>query len=799
MAIRLIEVYPNRVGAPTADYPHGVPRNKSTPTATDGTPFEQSWFRDQEGFFQGLMETAGITPSGTPDTVLNSDYLDALNRVTNGVIEVNMAGAADVALSTYQSRVAALKLTGALAADVDLIVPDTERMYWIIDETTGDFSVTVKTAAGTGVKLFGAASVVRSDGTNVVAYVNGADNRVIYVDTIADLQALDTSALVDGQVALVMGTEFRWDAAGAAWQIVGDITVEAFGAVCDGETDDSAAFQSAADFARDNDCSVIGLGNGAGYYLNSSVTTLYTSADIRAEVIFPADGGFRSIRVESTQTPDTIDFSTLSGLTEFSSQVTGLPSSAVGKYVWIESDEVLTERNNPPSNMPYEKRSAFYVSSDDGGISPSLDTTFNSGFTTTVTVFPEESRAYVKIAGLRLEGTGAANGSVILARDNTHLALGPVSAPDSEIRTIITVAANGCEVDCQSLNDAHFDGLGYGILISLSCNTILHAPMGASSRTELDGRHGANVTVNGGMLESAGSHWGNHYTFNNCHVGAYSWGGKDLSIKGGSYGAIYMRNDISLCIGRLSVKDTINTGKYISNLVPSSLAIAGFYSSPRRYFDYVEMDGIEMRGSGGHVYMYGGGGSANPEAEWTPPKSITVRNISGDREILGFAMGLDNATSLPWVPEYTFENIKGSSPKGSFLSVRGFVANASSNGIRIVVRDCGEFYFRVDASVIESLEIFDSTVTRLSRINGSTARGKIILNNCRYAPSSTSFTEARKEMINVVYDGNVTVGGGTDGLLDAQIGCRALSGATGYIEPLSYYVRSSVYEPDTSA
>ena len=208
MAIRLIEEYPNRVGAPTADYPHGVPRNKSTPTATDGTPFEQSWFRDQEGFFQGLMETAGITPSGTPDTVLNSDYLDALNRVTNGVIEVNMAGAADVALSAYQGRVAALKLTGALAADVDLIVPNTERMYWIIDETTGDFSVTVKTAAGTGVKLFGAAGVVRSDGTNVVAYVNGADRRVIYAGSVAELTSIPNP--LEGQQALVDGSPYKF-------------------------------------------------------------------------------------------------------------------------------------------------------------------------------------------------------------------------------------------------------------------------------------------------------------------------------------------------------------------------------------------------------------------------------------------------------------------------------------------------------------------------------------------------------------------------------------------------------------
>lgn len=245
MAIRLIEEYPNRVGAPTADYPHGVPRNKSTPTATDGTPFEQSWFRDQEGFFQGLMETAGITPSGQPDTVLNSDYLDALNRVTNGVIEVDMGGAADVSISTYQGRVAALKLTGALAADVDLIVPDTERMYWIIDETIGDFSVTVKTAAGTGVKLFGEASVVRSDGTNVVPFVNGMDRRVIYVDTIADLKAM--AGLQLGNTVRTLGYYSPGDGGGNDYEIVASGT----------GTDDGGSF-----IDLDNGLQARGLFNG---------------------------------------------------------------------------------------------------------------------------------------------------------------------------------------------------------------------------------------------------------------------------------------------------------------------------------------------------------------------------------------------------------------------------------------------------------------------------------------------------------------------------------------------------------
>lgn len=81
MAIRLIDRYPNRADPATPDYPHGKGRNKSDPTADDGTPFDEARFNDQEAFFQGLLEKAGITPSGVVDTVQQSDYLDALDQV----------------------------------------------------------------------------------------------------------------------------------------------------------------------------------------------------------------------------------------------------------------------------------------------------------------------------------------------------------------------------------------------------------------------------------------------------------------------------------------------------------------------------------------------------------------------------------------------------------------------------------------------------------------------------------------------------------------------------------------------
>src|SRR5690625_2596549 len=89
MAIRLIDKYPSRVDPVSPDYPHGAPRNESTPGANNGTPLEQDWLRDYEGFFQALLAEGGITPSGTPDTALASDRLNALKRIARDGAQVS--------------------------------------------------------------------------------------------------------------------------------------------------------------------------------------------------------------------------------------------------------------------------------------------------------------------------------------------------------------------------------------------------------------------------------------------------------------------------------------------------------------------------------------------------------------------------------------------------------------------------------------------------------------------------------------------------------------------------------------
>lgn len=92
MAIRLITQYPAQVGAPTAAYPHGVPRNVSAPSAGDGTPWEEAWVKDIYGFLSKLIDDAAIVHSGVADTALASQYLQALKVLFLQATQLESAG-----------------------------------------------------------------------------------------------------------------------------------------------------------------------------------------------------------------------------------------------------------------------------------------------------------------------------------------------------------------------------------------------------------------------------------------------------------------------------------------------------------------------------------------------------------------------------------------------------------------------------------------------------------------------------------------------------------------------------------
>lgn len=81
MALKLNERYPGRFSNPTAGYPQGSFKNRTTPDAKDGSYLEKDWANDKEGFFQSLLSAAGFVANGAVDSVGASQYYDALTAL----------------------------------------------------------------------------------------------------------------------------------------------------------------------------------------------------------------------------------------------------------------------------------------------------------------------------------------------------------------------------------------------------------------------------------------------------------------------------------------------------------------------------------------------------------------------------------------------------------------------------------------------------------------------------------------------------------------------------------------------
>jgi hypothetical protein len=115
--------------------------------------------------------------AGTWGTKTNTN-LNLLQQAVAGYQEVSIAGGAqttalamtDAALSN--ARNAVIKFTGTITGNQVVTIPNSiEKVYTIINGTTGAFTVEFKTVSGTGVTFSTTnkgAILVYSDGTNVV-------------------------------------------------------------------------------------------------------------------------------------------------------------------------------------------------------------------------------------------------------------------------------------------------------------------------------------------------------------------------------------------------------------------------------------------------------------------------------------------------------------------------------------------------------------------------------------------------------------------------------------------------------
>lgn len=107
-------------------------------------------------------------PLGDNDkSPVNSEWVQ---QTIGGVLNKSVAGNSDVALTAVEAGHGILILTGAITGNIALVVPASPTRGWKVrNYTTGAFSITVKTAAGTGVVAAQAADTpVYTDGTDVL-------------------------------------------------------------------------------------------------------------------------------------------------------------------------------------------------------------------------------------------------------------------------------------------------------------------------------------------------------------------------------------------------------------------------------------------------------------------------------------------------------------------------------------------------------------------------------------------------------------------------------------------------------
>ena len=104
----------------------------------------------------------GSNPSN-PETIFNS--------ITMGYLSKSVAGGPTVTLSDLEAQDAIHEYTGTLAANTDVVVPTETKIYFVYNNTSGAYTLTVKTSAGTGPTVTqGDKVILVCDGTNVVAW-----------------------------------------------------------------------------------------------------------------------------------------------------------------------------------------------------------------------------------------------------------------------------------------------------------------------------------------------------------------------------------------------------------------------------------------------------------------------------------------------------------------------------------------------------------------------------------------------------------------------------------------------------
>lgn len=146
----------------------------------------------------------------------------------NSRLSKSVAGGSNVTLTAQEAICQALNFTGILTANINVIVPNGPQMWVVTNNTTGAYTLTIKTNAGTGVVIAnGQTGIVLADGTNVVlatASGSGLSNFTEGVNTSSPNGTIPVVSLTPNNGAATVDIALVTKAGGALLKRIPDST-----------------------------------------------------------------------------------------------------------------------------------------------------------------------------------------------------------------------------------------------------------------------------------------------------------------------------------------------------------------------------------------------------------------------------------------------------------------------------------------------------------------------------------------------------------------------------------------------
>lgn len=161
-------------GAPTGKQAASVigAGNYSALFITDDINWEAGLYTYQSG--PGRMVRTHVVKSSAGGSAINWNNADVKIKcgwpawlTAPRAVSKSVAGSSNVALTALEQACDQLELTGALTGNINVTVDDTKWAWTVKNGTTGNYTITLKTAGGAGIIL--------PQGQSTIAYCNGVD------------------------------------------------------------------------------------------------------------------------------------------------------------------------------------------------------------------------------------------------------------------------------------------------------------------------------------------------------------------------------------------------------------------------------------------------------------------------------------------------------------------------------------------------------------------------------------------------------------------------------------------------